>query len=248
MPYFYGKKTMRKTAKKVKRVPRKKTVNLTRAIVKSELSRRVESKRISTLPTTYTFRPTNATMSAPIDIPQQFLQITQGAADGQRVGESIMTKKAILKCIVIADSTAATQEPCILQLFLGFYRQDPGTAPNASALLNIFDAGSTTAPADGTPITLLYSINSDGFRILNYKQIKISQSSAVNLNNNDFPAYRKFGIDITKYLGNLKYQPSAVTPTNKHLYLFCNWVNPLAATSSQPPTMHYYLDYTYTDM
>lgn len=253
MPYFYGKKSMRKTAKKVKRTPRKKTTKNVRAIVKSELSRRVEVKRTASDPLTYTFNSgasANATMSTPVDLPQLFLSLPFGVNDGDRVGEQVRTKKATLKMLL----NSPISEQIVLQVFVGYFKASPGTLPSGASLLNIFDDGGGVSSADGTLLSLLRSINTDQFRIIHYSRNKLGPATGgAGLTNNDFAIYRTKSIDLTKHLGTLKYSyVDATPPTNKHLYLFMNWVNVDGSISSGAandlPRVQYYLDYTYTDL
>jgi len=224
-----------------------------RTMVKNQIQASAEKKQINADPQTYTFAANNVSMSTPIDLTQTFLQIQQGVDDGERIGEQVRTKKAILKCLVQAPDVAGTAACAILQLFVGYVKDTPGTVPTSSELLTIFDDGGGVAPANGLITTLLRNINTDVFRIHAYRQVKVGLATAAGFTNNDFPAYRKVYIDMTKVLGVLKYSQASNNPTNKHWYLFCNWVNPedgttTASPSTQPPRMQYYMDYTYTDV
>lgn len=217
--------------------------------VKKLIQNTAEVKRTSSNPQTYTFNADNSAMSAPVDIPQLFCAMAQGTGDGDRIGEQIRTKKAVLKVLVQAGLPNPSAECQILQLFIGKFKSLPGTPPTAAQLTGIFDDGSGTAAADGTLLSLLRSINSDMFTIYRYKRVKVGNSTAAGFTNNEFPAYRTFSIDVTKHLGLLKYNGELVSsPTNKHFYMFCNWVNPDGTTpDAQPPRVQYYLDFTYTD-
>jgi len=224
-----------------------------RSLVKTQILATAEKKTINADPQTYTFNANNVNMSTPIDLTQAFLQIQQGTDDGERIGEQVRTKKAVLKCMVQAPSATPTPEAAVLQLFVGYAKESPGAVPTASQLLTIFDDGGGTAPCNGLITTLLRNINKDVFRIHAYRQVKVGLSTAGGFTNNDFPAYRKVFIDMTKVLGVLKYNQLSNNPTNKHWYLWANWVDPndglsTASPSVEPPRMQFYMDYTYTDM
>lgn len=244
----YSSRKRRRTFKKRPTAYRARKRNFTKA-VKKLIQSTAEVKRTGQNPQDYTFAATNAAMSTPVDIPSQFCFLATGANDGDRIGEQVRTKRAILKVYISASTTAPNTS--ILQLFIGKALATPGSAPTAAQLTGIFDDGVAGAPADGTKLSLMRAINKDAFSISHYKKIKIGYANATGYANNDFPAYRMLSIDITKHLGVLKYTGSAGSaPNNKHMYLFMNWVNPQTATggSTYPPEVKYYVDFTYTDV
>lgn len=253
MPYVkkttYRRKPVKKTRKPSNRY--KSLPNL----VKREIQKAAEVKRTGQDPQNYTFNADNSTMSNPVDLLSQFCVLQTGPDDGNRIGEQVRTKRAILKILVQATQTdilpiGTTDEAQILQLFIGYHRETPGILPTSPQLVNIFDDGATGAPANGSLLSLMRSVNRDVFRISHYKKLKIGHADATAFANNDFPAYRMLSIDITKHLGLLRYTGSgAVAPNNKHLYMFCNWVNARnGVLSDRPPRVQYYLDFTYTDL
>jgi len=219
--------------------------------VKQLIQSSAEVKRCNADPISYTFNANNATMSAPVDLLSQFLQIANGVNDGERIGEQVRTKKATLKMLIQTPDLDGTSATAVLQLFLGYCKESPGSAPTNAQLLRIFDDGSITTDADGSLFSLLRPVNKDVFAIHNYRQIKIGAANANGFVNNDFAVYRKVFIDITKHLGVLKFPTGFVgdTATNKHLYLWCQWVDPETGTlSTRPPKVQFTIDYTYTDI
>lgn len=251
-PYRRGRKRLRTFRKKGYIAARARKRRFT-ASVKKLIRSTAEVKRTAADPLTYTFNSgagANATMSTPVDLPQLFLSIPFGVNDGDRVGEQIRTKKAILKLLLHSPIS----EQIVLQVFVGYFKTSPGTLPSAASLLNIFDDGGGVAPADGTLLSLMRSVNTDQFRIISYTRHKLGpQIGGGGLSNNDFPIYKTKYIDLTKALGTLKFSHiDATPPTNKHLYLFMNWVQVDGAISggaaNDLPRVQYYLDYTYTDI
>lgn len=239
------RRTYRKSSLKKIAPSRSRRRNFTKA-VKKLIQSTAEVKHSAADPVAYTFNANNGTMSVPIDLTQTFIQgISVGASDGTRIGEQVTTKKALLKCLITAPTTLT--EASILQLFIGFRKETPGAIPTAAELTRIFDDGGGTAPADGTLFSLMRSVNRDEFRIFNYKKIKVGHANAAGFVNNDFPAYRMVTIDLTKHLGVVKWS-SLGGITNKHMYLWCNWVNPDGTVPDVAnPKLNFYLDYTYTD-
>lgn len=243
----YGPRKRRRSAKKRYSSSRIRKRRFTKA-VKKLIQSTAEVKRTGQDPQDYVFNLGNSTMSDPVDLLFQFCSLATGPNDGQRIGERVRTKRAILRLIVTASR--AEVQACVLQVFIGRLLDDPGSPPSALKLLGIFDDGLEGAPADGSKISLMRSINRDAFAISHYKKIKIGHAEAVGFSNNDFPAYRMISIDITKQLGVLKYTgSSSIPPNNRHLYMFCNWVDPANASGSSaaPPTLAYYMDFQYTD-
>lgn len=241
----YGPRKRRRVFKKRVAPYRIRQRRFTKA-VKKLIQSTAETKRTSADPVSYTFNANNGAMSAPIDLPSQFISLAQGTGDGERVGEQVNTKKATLKMLIQSNATEAS----VLQVFIGYRKNSPGILPSAPNLTDVFDDGAGTAPADGSLLSLMRSTNTDEWRFFTYRKLKVGPSNATGMVNNDFPAYRKIYIDLTKHLGKLRYQDNtSQPPTNKHMYLFMNWVNPATGTSStNPPKVQFYLDYTYTDM
>jgi len=221
--------------------------------VKKLIQSSAETKCINTGPQTYLFNLNNSTASSPVDLPATFLFIPQGTNDGERIGEQIRTKKAVLKLSIQApDAANVPARAAILQLWIGYYKRTPGTAPTPSQLDEIYDQGPVTIPANGSITTLLRKVNTDVFRIHTYKQIKIGSSIAGAFANNDFPAFRKVYIDMTKAFGVVKYDEFNNIPVNKQWYMWMNWVDPedgvsVGTPSTRPPRVQFFLDYTYTD-
>lgn len=256
---FYGrytasrKGTKRKTKKesdafmrRSKALADKKKMN---RLIKRQLEDKAEKKQTSRNPKAYAFSVDNSAMSPAISLTDDFMQITAGIEDGRRIGEEIRTTRAMLNIITVAPPDGTS----ILLLFIGKYKRTPTTIPTAVQLARIFDDGEDTAAANGTYDTLIRKVNYDEFTINTYRQYKLGQSNNADFTNNDFSAYRKIRIDLSKQLGGVvKFGDNealaSVTPTNKHLYMWATWVNPrTGATSTNKPTMHYYLDYQYID-
>lgn len=227
--------------------------------VKAIMRKAAETKRTSGDPKTYSFNAAaqncNDTMSTPVDLTSQFCNIPPGTEDGQRIGERVMTKSAQLKLIVQPSATDA--RPCIVQVFVGYYRPNPGEIPTPANLTNIFDAGENSSSADGTLLSLVRPVNKDAFHIAAYKQFKVGGSTGGSLttdnDNNDFPLYQAATVNLSKEFGTLTFNAPSNVPSNKHLYMFCNFVYAVGTLhpgigSDARPRVTYYLDYRYTDV
>jgi len=246
----YRKKTF-KTVKRPNNTLLIKNIKKTvKAVVRSSIKRKMEKKSSSSDPIPYLFNTTatgNSVMSNPVPL-NYTMVIPQGVEDGDRIGQSVNGTRVTLKMIMVAPPTSGS---AILQVFIGKVRRFPTILPNAVELATIFDAGGTTAPADGSYGSLIRSINKEVWNITYYKQFKLALANSTNYANNDFKAYQKISIDLTKQLGGIcKYSTDNNNePTNKHLYMFCNWVNPASGLlSAVPPKLTYYVDYEYADM
>lgn len=246
MPYKKKTAYRRKPAAKGKKPTRRyKSIS---SLVKKEIYKAAEVKRNGQNPQVYNFNADNTVMSTPVDLTSQFCTMSNGTADGFRIGELVRTKKATLKLIVTPHDTFNTAS--ILQIFIGYALATKGSPPTAAQLTGIFDDGSVGAPADGSKLSLMRAVNRDAFRIYNYRKIKIGSSTTTGFNNNDFPAYRILNFDMTKHLGLLKYTGSgSEPPNNKHIYMFMNWVDPkTGGFADKAPEVQYYMDFTYTDV
>lgn len=229
--------------------------------VKKLIQSTAEVKHANTDVIEYNWNPgggiTNAAMGPAICLmgptgstAQGSVQISQGDADGARVGNSCRTKSARLK--VLMQPNILNAAPVILQLFVGYIKQVPGTLPSAFSLTQIFDMGSSVAAADGTPTSLMWNINRDYFTIIHYSKTKLGGSNTSALaSNNDFPALVMKTINLKTFNGVLKFNDNNANPTNKQLYLFANWVNPAlpaGGDTTHYPQLSYYVDYAYTDV
>lgn len=221
-----------------------------KAKVSAVIRSTAETKRTNQNPHDYNFNPTNTTMSQPVFLHRE-LQIANGQLDGQRIGEEVTVKTCKLRILLRAQAT----ETAILQIFIGKLKENPSARPTQADLKKIFDDGLGTAEANGTMFSLMRRLNRDVFTINHYKKYKIGTAIPITgelaVPNNDFPSYRFITIDLMKVLGGkLRFESGATPsyPTNKHLFMFCNWVNPVLGLSSFPPLMKWYLDCTYTDL
>lgn len=248
------RRTYRKSALKKIAPSRTRRRNFTKA-VKKLIQSTAEKKRTSVTPKDYSFlfdgdgtpKTTNEFISRPVDLTSEFLTIPNGNQDGERIGEQLRTHKAHLKLLI---QQPAGLSACVLQIWIGHYKETPGDAPTTAQLARIFDDGASVAPANGRLISLLYSNNTDEFSIRHYRKLKIGAANATSFVNNDFSSYRTIMFDLTKALGVLKYKDNtALPPTNKHIYMWMNWVAPDGGyPDNLPPRVQYYLDYTFTDM
>lgn len=256
---YKRRRTSRKRRTKGRRSYRKRrtaTMSLKRA-VNAIITRRAETKHTPAPPSTYEWDislPTqpNKTMSDPVDLLDQYLKISQGTQDGQRVGDRIRTKSAKLKILVTPNPS--TGQPVICQIFVGYLKVLPGTSPSAANLTKIFEEGGGTAEADGTLVSLMRNINRELFHIVAYRQVKVGSqilNGAQGVAGIDYPAYQRLSIDLTKTLGELQYSVSGQPPTNKHLYMFCNYVRADGLDVQnivQSPVVTYFIDYKYIDV
>ncbi|AXH74393.1 MAG: putative capsid protein [Circoviridae sp.] len=244
----YNKKKTKKTYRK-KKTTNNKTVQ---ALVDKAMSRKVETKQTSSDPREYTFLDTNADMSPAVDLIAQFIDIPNGTKDGQRIGEEIQTKKAELKLLITAP-TNVTQvtEPWIVQVWIGYYKKDRSSTPNADQLARIYDDGAGISESDGNLLALLRNNNTDEFRIMHYRKFKVGQSD----HNNDFKYYRTHTFDLTSKMGKLTFGDTVGTPNipvNKNLYMWCQYTSAnnsrSAKTYDEKPNLRYYMNYQYTDL
>jgi hypothetical protein len=143
--------------------------------------------------------------------------------------------------------------PCILQLFIGKLKADPGQLPPGSNLAQIFEDGGTTKPADGSYASLLRTVNRKLFTIYNYKKIKVGaafNALGAHNENNDFPIFRLMTIPLKALMGKATYSIDGGTVTNKNLFMFCNFVNidGSNAVGTHNPVLEYWVNLEYNDL
>jgi len=253
----YGQKSKRgaKASSVMSKAKGVKYVKQTPAsIIKRVVRSLAEKKNVNADPAEYTFNAVNSTMSAAVSLTSPIDNIAQGVTDGSRVGNRIRLAKYTLKMTfnpVVEDTAVGANitVPMIVQLFIGYKKDDPGTTPNAADLAKIYQDGQSTSGVDGTMLATLRDINTDFFKIVAYKKFKLGHavSQAPTYSNNDFPLYEEVVInDLLK--GEVTFNDTTAS-SNKHLYMWATFSHvDSVVTSTASLRAFYYLSVQYTDL
>lgn len=205
-------KNKRQKTYKSRRVNRKMGVKPSKAIkqyVKSMISRNIELKQHAlTNIVSYTQFPLatfSGTGSGSIlsfynaNIGQLFDQISAGTGQGDRIGNVITLKKAVIRGFLqyyenpLVDQLGGDQFD--VRIYIG-YRLD-GT-PITGSLLGLFQNGDTNYAPSGQLTDTLSWVNKDLYKVMWSKRFKVGMSTGT-VPNNDYPASRYFAVDLCKH-------------------------------------------------
>lgn len=192
--------------------------------VKTAISRRQEDK----LGTPYVLNSTAiqpyvgpTTPGTIINLTTVLSQITQGAGQGQRIGNVITVKslnfKGHVNMINLPTGTNLQNTPCFLKMFIGRKQVDLSSPTDQSQL---FMAGNSASPPGNLPQDIYRWVNKDLFRIYATRVFKlgVAGTQASSFANNDFMTTRFFNISLNKHIGNVKYNDTDAFPTNCAYY------------------------------
>lgn len=178
--------------------------------------------------------------------PDTCIGITYGTSQKARIGNTIRTKRAILKGILFprARDGDLNPEPRPLEVCLWIFKLKGfgvtgglgDTLGGAEYALenNFLQDATATGSAEGLTgqlIDVMRPVNTDGIQILHKRVFKlgysaVSASNQGNLGdnqgyaNNDFKYNQKFSINVTKYLPKvIKYDDNDDMPSIRHTYV-----------------------------
>lgn len=225
MPKTSGKQTKSAYGKK-KRATKMVTADEVKTIVKSQLSRALEDKianpvRDSNLNIILNNIGTGAT-STVIDI-SQVLEVIQGVAQGERVGNRIRPKNITFRGHIEALNSIA-QPVCVKMIIL---RRRDAIVPLTN-MSNFLQYGNTSQAPSGVPADLYAPINLDKYKVVKTRLFTLGGENALTGGNyvnyaaaNGVRAMYRFSMNLTKYFPKvIKYNDNTVIPTNAGLYVY----------------------------
>lgn len=192
------------------------------------------------------------------------LEISQGVASNERIGQNITMKKGEIRLYFVPNGYNATYnfepQPMLLQVFVGYDKTTGDGQPSAS-LTNLFltDGGATNPT--GQAIDTFRKINRSRYAVFNRRTYKIGQAeffgTANQANqqyytNNDYKYSVRTTFDYTKHLiKTVKYPRGGTdnTPNTRQLWMW--WMlapaTGLSTTSSRNITVNAEATLHYTD-
>jgi len=192
------------------------------------------------------------------------LDIAQGTASNERVGQNITVKKGDVRLYFVPNGYNTTYnyepQPMILQVFIGYDRTTGNGQPSATLPNFFLSDGGATAPS-GQAIDTFKKINRSRYAVFNRRTYKIGNAEYFGTanaptqqyyTNNDFKYNIKTSFDYTKHLiKTVKYPRGGTdnTPNTRQLWMW--WMicpaNGLATTSSRNITVNAECCLQYTD-
>lgn len=259
----FRKKTYKKRGYAKKRRTYKKTggkKGAIKAIVRKELSRRVETKSIQTYEYGRYVYPMGNNSDAQniinVGLSTAFT-VAQGAGQGNRIGNAITTKRLVMKGILVPTPYDNIYNTVVFPLHVKMYlfrdKTTPTVMPTPMFNGNFFQNGSSSTTFNNDLTDLVSPINTDRYSILATKTMKVgfanaggtgNQPAYQSFANNDFKYNVQFQFDLTKhYSKRVKFNDTSLLPSCNGLYLM---VCPCSATGGAIPTGNRVLDVNYT--
>lgn len=190
------------------------------------------------------------------------LAIPVGPEQGQRIGNTIRTRKLVLKYIIHPnpqdDTTQPQPIPQEVTVWIGYLKNNRMKQPDISDYNVFFQNGSNTQAPTSTLYDMLLPENQDVFHICKKIRHKIGNSVYTDYqgikpfnyySSNDFKLNVMRSVDCTKYINKvLKFNDQSVNP-DTGLYMWMTSVNADGTTSYQAKVvrMSYTLRYEYED-
>jgi len=262
----YGKRKGRKPLRKKSTTKKPKGVSTAVAkYVKKVVSRNIENKTVSEKnEVNFSAYFVNADLAVQIIAPHPTsLVINQGVGQGERIGNTIKTKKLLLKYVIFPNPYQATVNdqplPQEVIIWVGYLRNNRLKVPDVTDFANFFQNGSGTSPPFSNLWDVTLPVNMDLFHICKTIRHKIGHSIYTDYNgikpwsyfsNNDFKLNASRTIDCTAYINKtLKFNDASTVP-DTGLYMWMTAVNAdgsIAVNNVSTVGMFYTLRYDYED-
>jgi len=265
---YRKRKPYTKKRKSANRGRRKGAGKALRRLIRRELSRQVENKAVQYFnydTRLYSVAGANfATNNILPCGPSAIMPITPGTGQGNRVGNSIRTKKLMFKGTLVPLAYEATFNPVPMpvqiRMVIFYDKLDPMTVPNPTAANDFFQNGSGVKGFANDLVDMWTPVNTDKYRILTTRTFKLGNadysgtgSSTVShyFANNDFKMNANFSINLTKYYPKVvKFNDATTTPSNRNIYAMFYYELANGGASLNVGYMvglQYMLEYTYED-
>lgn len=249
---------------------KKKGPSPIKRIIRSEIARSVENK-------TQQYFNTGRSLTTSYDAPGNFdtnnvfpvglditnLIVSQGVGQGQRVGNTIKTRKLMFKGTVFPlgyDAITNTQPvPQQIKMWIFYDKILPTQNPTPRGNGDFFQNGSGTATFSNTLMDMWRPHNKDRYVVLATRVFKVGYEDFEGaggvqaqgwMSNNDFKMNQNFSIDLTKHYPKIvKFNDNQFLPTTRGLWCMIQpvWANGGLNTNAYSCRMQYMLDYTYED-
>lgn len=189
--------------------------------------------------------------------------ISQNVLQNGRVGNRIRPVKVVLNYVLTPNAYSAISNPnpypVVVDLFLGYHRQNPSLLPNSGLFNELFQRGNSQVAPQGLLDDVIADVNRDAFVVLKRWQHRVFYADAVgtgsNANaqyhaNNDFKMCVMNKLNITKYVPKRIFFNDSGAMTNRGLFL---WYQAVPATGGvgaagiQPATMRFWVHFEYED-
>ena len=158
--------------------------------------------------------------------------VTQGAGEGQRIGNKIKVTDLTIKGWLSVGSTfytsVLTTGPVIVKMFIGRLKQALSNPDLSTLYARLYQAGNTSSSPQNNYFDVLRIINKDLFSVYNTRTYKLGIAGNTlpsNVSNNDFKVLCPFSFNMNKHYNNVTFDDTVATPTNQAMYIWFVCVN-----------------------
>lgn len=200
----------------------------------------------------------------PVGLGPSSIILSQGAGQGQRIGNVVTTKKLTFKGTIFPLGYNAINNaqplPVCVKMWIFYDKTLPTTLPNPDSSADFFQDGSGVATFHRDLTDLWSPVNTDRYRILTSRMFKVGYAGyygtgAVanqgNFANNDYKLSANFSINLTKYYPKrVKFVDGSTLPTTRGLFAMFEpiWANGAQTQiGNQICSLQYMLDYVFED-
>lgn len=233
---------------------RKKRFNVKRRkgsfkkLIRREISRAQEKKTVQEFEQSRILHTTGSSDFPtqnifPLGIYSTSLEIPQGVGQGNRIGNRITIKNLQFKgCFVQRPFDSVFNDlpqPLMVKMWIFYDRDAPTDLPNPTASGDWFQAGNSDTDLSGRLTDMWAPVNTDRYRVLTSRTFKVGNAvyggnpgvggsgygDRQFYANNDFPMFKRFSINLTKYLiKTVKFDDNVLTPTTRGLFAMVEYV------------------------
>lgn len=157
--------------------------------------------------------------------------IPNGTGQGNRIGNVIRTKKAVVKGIIHQNGYSATNpqpQPVQVRMLIFKDKFNPAAQPAAVAL-DLFQTGSTAVGPANDLADQMLDVNKDRYQVYHDETFKLgfanfgglgTNTTFQSFSNNDFKMNCEFSVDITKFIPKtIMYNDTSPAPMNDNLWM-----------------------------
>lgn len=259
----YAKKRTYKRRASVRRVP-----VAVKKFVSRALSKNTEDKSYQSYNLQQDIYPSNSTqfdsVVTPLAPDAVGLTLSQGAGQGQRIGNRIKIKKLTIAGVMHPTpynaTTNPTPAPIQIKMWIFYDKENPTLTPTPRADGDFLQFGNGVSGFQNDLMDLYAPVNKDRYSILWTGITKLGYASYTgtgalpqsgNLSNNDFQLNSNFAIDLTKMVPKYyDFRDTATNPTTRGLYMMCQAVyanGAQMASATIPAQMSYVQNVVFED-
>lgn len=181
--------------------------------------------------------------------------LAQGVGQGDRIGNIINLRKAILRMNIKDDSTSTiANNPLYFDMYIFKFKKNNFATPTATDMTKFLQQGNGSTAYDGNPFAGLRDINNDLFTLKVHKRYNMIHAFTINNPSGygSMVSNKTVRFDISKYIkDNLHYDDTVSSqPINDNLYVAigCTLWNQLGVpTDTYAGTFDTVVEYEYTD-